>query len=581
MAALGAEQLRRLVLSFATGALLYSLLWLPLKDGGNHQATLSVAQVLMFTALIALILTKTAALPRNRWVMGALALSIGGVVISTILSLDLDASFPSALRWLWVGAAGLVASSVIHDEKRFVGLIAVLLGAAIIQVGYGFILWQRAGDAHGLQSGTFYAPNQYAGFLVLLAPLVLVAALTEKGVPRAIGWGVLAAIVYLAIALSGSRGGVAAALIGLATTVIVLARQSVKRSLMRLGLVAVLFIVIGVWVTGPLLFPHLDQERRGPLAVIAAKDNVGVSVEARLEFSRGALRMGADRPLWGYGPGTFGDGFFRFGDPKAAWSKYAHNHYLEAFAEGGILLALGVIALPVAALLAAPRPLDRWRLGLAAGLLGSSAHLLVDYDWSFPGFAVVYVVVTITVAIKPQEVPRLMPRPLAVPLALISAAVAVVVAVAYEPFATRPRLQQADDLVRLGSEADLRRAEDVLAEAISFDQLDLPLRWKLAVVEQRLGRTSEARRIYEEVLRRAPNAIAAYVFGALFELEVNNYAAAHRLANKGIELIKLRADEDLLKSSLDELMRIGDCSAKGAAWIGEPGLMEAAAGCPK
>jgi O-antigen ligase len=94
----------------------------------------------------------------------------------------------------------------------------------------------------------------------------------------------------------------------------------------------------------------------------------------RKDFLLSSLAMVRDRPLTGFGLGTWSEvypGFARFDD--GLFANQAHNDWAQWAAEGGIpffLLMVGVVA-------AAVRPAFRSLWGV--GLLAVFVHCLVDY----------------------------------------------------------------------------------------------------------------------------------------------------------------------------------------------------------
>jgi hypothetical protein len=128
-------------------------------------------------------------------------------------------------------------------------------------------------------------------------------------------------------------------------------------------------------------------------------------VTERLKFWGDALRLGAGSPLVGIGLQAFGRALQCVRDTSL--TSHPHNEYLLAWAEGGIVAALpvlavlvGVVWLVVAAL---RRPLDpevrrgiRWlpsgaelrddpvRWGALLALVVAAGHAAFDFDWAYP-----------------------------------------------------------------------------------------------------------------------------------------------------------------------------------------------------
>lgn len=590
----------------ALAPLLLSVLWLPLIEGGAARGALALAEGLTFASVA--VLGVTGRLPRPSGnlarVTVVLAAAALAAAVSTAFSLDLDAGVPALLRWLWLTTtAALVV--VVAQDRRTLPLVAWSLVLALgIQTFWGFFVWWGGGSPGGIQSGTFYSPNQYAGYLLLLAPLPLVLALTSRSSGATVLWGTFAAVVMLGLALSGSRGGAVAAAAGVVAAVFLLARGRSPRLLRRALAVGALFLVLGIFLTGPIFLADIEtQLEGGPLNVLQGKGTEAITLEMRVRWAQGALEIGGRRPLTGWGLGTFGEMFMQVQEPEWQWSRYAHNQYLEAFADGGVPLALAVIALPVVALASAwPRlggraansdhsvSSHRWQIGLWAGLVGASAHLVVDHDWSFPGYQVTYVVVALLLVAPwdgPQPAPGAGARRITRVGIIAGAAAALCAAtvgsgyasgyfvnrqqdsleVAREretmalrlaPYSTLPARRLAFRLLNsggAGGEANLREAAALLESAVSRDRLDPWLRWDLAGVEIARGRLDAARDSYRQAIRLSPNAPRSYGVAAEFELEAaNDPAVAARILDEGISRLRRRPSPERTAVSISNLL---------------------------
>ena len=97
----------------------------------------------------------------------------------------------------------------------------------------------------------------------------------------------------------------------------------------------------------------------------------------RREIDRSAIAMIADRPLAGFGLGTFARAYpaYAYFDPGAT-VDHAHNDWLEWGAEGGVLYALAWCLIAVS--VARPAARSIWGLGVIAVFL----HACVDYSFA-------------------------------------------------------------------------------------------------------------------------------------------------------------------------------------------------------
>jgi O-antigen ligase len=67
------------------------------------------------------------------------------------------------------------------------------------------------------------------------------------------------------------------------------------------------------------------------------------SVEGRISFWQVAWKMIQERPLTGFGLGTYHVAYDSFRNPDHYWSMYTHNHYLQTWAETGIFSLISFV----------------------------------------------------------------------------------------------------------------------------------------------------------------------------------------------------------------------------------------------
>ncbi len=165
-------------------------------------------------------------------------------------------------------------------------------------------------------------------------------------------------------------------------------------------------LVVGAlfFFTSPLLFPGAaESQPLGATSARAGSQPLSYNTRYRLDFWQAAAGQFADRPVAGGGFGSFGELSATHLPPAAVRSYSAHNEFLQALAEGGLLWGLPVIGLALAAgigvlrrvrgRLTGPEPERAVVVGgvLALGSLG--LHAAVDVDWSYPALAVSIAVV--------------------------------------------------------------------------------------------------------------------------------------------------------------------------------------------
>lgn len=378
---------RRIPLERAVQLALAATMVTTLLAAGSLTSLIEAARTMRWAALIVLVVVALAFARRGGRIPEPVAYHLAAAFAVIALA---SASW-SAAPSLTVGRAGafalvLVAAAALAYGARSADFIlqGVLLGAVVVAVGGLLVLAFRYDRA--VQAATTVSPARYQGLgggpnmapmvLALAVPIAFHYALCSRRFARAAG-SVVVALLLGSIAFSGSRGGLTAAVAGLA------AYSLLRRRLALVALAGVLAIATLALLqlpstaatnppepTGQDPFPaqvkpapgYLDANLEGP----RLQDDIGhpgpgvadprggerslLGSSGRTEAWRGAVGLAADRPVAGYGFGTedrtFVDRyvFFNSGVPE--------NSYL------GVLLQLGVVglALLVAVAVALLRP---------------------------------------------------------------------------------------------------------------------------------------------------------------------------------------------------------------------------------
>ncbi len=220
--------------------------------------------------------------------------------------------------------------------------------------------------------GTFVYPNALAGGLLLLLPLAL-ASVRVLGARRETRWllgGWLAAGGLAALYWSGSKSGW---LIALVMAGVALWRLPAKFSLK--ATVVSCLVMLGV---------ALFLGRYG-----AYFEKGASSLAARGDYWRAAGQMIQQRPLLGYGPGTFQRQYSALKPPEAEMAKLAHNDYFQQGCDSGLPAMLAYGAFMAGAILLLYRRSASSPLHFAAwlGVFGFAVQGLTEFGLYIPGLA--------------------------------------------------------------------------------------------------------------------------------------------------------------------------------------------------
>ena len=230
------------------------------------------------------------------------------------------------------------------------------------------------------QFGTFLNPNLFANALALAIPLSIALPLAIWNQTRQRNWAFVGAIPFLitlpALAITSSKGGLLAALVGSLATVWALraARPDAFKAAFRRVLPAVLVLA--------LVFSALAAKTVVPrlLAARGADDN---STMFRVYLWRGTLKMIEARPIVGFGPGAFAGSYPQFA--PAGTARSAHQSWLQIAAESGVPALIFLAATFVLALRNGYRARQGDGWALRAGAMGALAAMIIhgcfDAGW--------------------------------------------------------------------------------------------------------------------------------------------------------------------------------------------------------
>jgi O-antigen ligase len=328
---------------------------------------------------------------------------------------------------LFLAALFLLGFLVLKTVVRGRGIrtiLAVLIGSGVFQAVYGLFELTRANPrllfypkVFSLDSvtGTFVNRNHLSGYLEMIVPLALGLAAARMNLltfgvkgfrEKFLLWtskGVLGSVLILAAAVVMSLG-------------IILSRS--RSGVVVLAFTVFLFFGLSVYQYSRTGFrqPWVGTSIRTTfLAVVALAVAVGVGStirrfalddllhEDRPLYWTNTLEIVGDFPLFGTGLGTFASayGAYEKGISGDMELRHAHNDYLEAAAELGIvgagLLFAIILAVAVRAFLAWRDRRSAQARGLALGglvsLAGMGLHAATDFNLHVAANAVLFTVV--------------------------------------------------------------------------------------------------------------------------------------------------------------------------------------------
>jgi hypothetical protein len=331
---------------------------------------LSSFQLAVF-ALAAFRITKrkTIALHPTAILLAA-AVVWGLVQVSAGWTVDRFKTLNEVLNWAVNLTVFALALELSADRQRRERLLTAVLwfGTALAAIsmltvfsspsGVAFWIFNAGSDQRTL--GPFVYYNQYAAFIEALLPLAMVRAILDPR--RRVIYCVIAALLLASVVAGGSRMGTILCLLEVfVIPLVALAQRLISpRTAARVLLLSLsTLVVLGAVAGWEVIWKRLQEPH--PYSM-------------RQDFLLSSLEMVRERPLRGFGLGTWSDvypGFARFDD--GLFANQAHNDWAQWAAEGGIpffLLMVGVAGMAIG-----PAFRTLWGLGLLSVFL----HCCIDY----------------------------------------------------------------------------------------------------------------------------------------------------------------------------------------------------------
>lgn len=303
-----------------------------------------------------------------------------------------------AASYALAAATFVAVASYARSVRRLYPIATIVAAAGAVQFDWSFIAWWGGSERAQREQqsvpmiGTFYWHNQFAAFL--LAPaLIALALLVGRRAPwRLAGW-IVAPLAVAGVVHSTSRGGMGVLLVGwLAIGVLALRVRPNRRAFVKWLAASVLAAGVTVAVSGPPFFSSTASPLSATQARASTGDTVDASSSYRVRMWRESVIVFEHHPVAGVGYGGLEAAATQL--TPAGWprSPLAHNDYLQALSEGGLLLGLpflvacGGIAfglVRVGRSRVHSRVVDV-RTGVVVGAMALMAHAAIDFDWTYP-----------------------------------------------------------------------------------------------------------------------------------------------------------------------------------------------------
>jgi O-antigen ligase len=300
-------------------------------------------------------------------------------------------------------------------QARKLAVILSIYGCAVASLALlqgiapnGKLYWLREPRLGGWIYGPYVNHNHYAGLMEMLVPIPLVLSLTRMAHRKErLTAAAAAAIMAGTIFLCGSRGGMLALLVELTLLAVVLVRQQKgMRLAMATGAFLAILIALSVWLGGAELGRRIFS--------ISTEARTEISGGLRWNIDRDSLKMFLQRPVTGWGLGTFPVVYPQF---RSFYTNFfvnqAHDDYMQLLVETG-LLGFGIMIWYLVVLYRqAWKKIGNWTsdvsgavaLACLMGFTGILIHSAVDFNLQIPANAALFYVLCNVAAADPFAQP--------------------------------------------------------------------------------------------------------------------------------------------------------------------------------
>lgn len=422
-------------------AMLVFLAWLPLPLGSNRgwSSSLLVIGVAVLTLLWTALQWRrqgqlptqehsTTPLPRAAWLLLALLVTTQ-VWVFAQWALGISTDSGQTFRYLLLGCAYtllfVLVIALFNDRKRLTLLLATLVVGGTFQAFYGawmtlsgteWLLFGPKEHYRGVVTGTFVNRNHLAGYLemTIACAIGLMLALRDG---KSLSWRNLMelllsaklrlrlALVIMVIALvmsqsrMGNTGFFSALLVIGGLYILINKQHRLRNGLILASLIAIDVLIISQYFGLENLKERIVQTQLADVVVdgeVVQRSNVDRDDVARYLFPQIA-----ERPITGFGAGSFKTSFARYPGPDIQRDfDHAHNDYLQFMVEFGLL---GLLPLALFVLISLQQALQAlWRrdslyrsgvgFGAAMGILALLIHSSTDFNLQIPANAATFVV---------------------------------------------------------------------------------------------------------------------------------------------------------------------------------------------
>lgn len=240
---------------------------------------------------------------------------------------------------------------------------------------------------------TFTNPNPFGIYMVMIFLMTLARSLHSKSK----GYMIFSILFLSVVFLSGSRASMGALAVALIVPFFGINRPDLKSSIIKFVIIFVSAFVFSQFALYASVYirENVFIDKSLLESITRSSSFVTSSLKGRLEFWRVAFELFKNKPVLGYGNGTFFSAYYIEYGMNEWYSRFTHNHYLQMAAEiGAVGVGLFLLFLwtsfkdVIHNAKQSEKPMFFW--GMVAGLVAFLLHIGVDFSWNFPAVTMLF-----------------------------------------------------------------------------------------------------------------------------------------------------------------------------------------------
>lgn len=253
---------------------------------------------------------------------------------------------------------------------------------------------------------TFTNPNPFGIFIGMFFLTTLSISIRTKSKL----FNFLSVFFLTILFLSGSRASMGAVLFSIFLVYFGLSKEEIKKSIIKTSIIILIALITSqILIYVSIYIRESIFINRSILESITRKSSfITSSLKGRLEFWRVAFELFKNKPVTGYGLGTYFSAYYTEYGMNQWYARFTHNHYLQIVSElgiVGIMVFLSFIWKSFKGIGYSAKndckPEYFW--GMVSAIVAFLLHIGVDFTWNFPGVTIIFI---LFLAIVTKDIPR-------------------------------------------------------------------------------------------------------------------------------------------------------------------------------